>query len=126
TLLQAMENPVRYMEKDEKHLAKTIHKTGGLGTVATRADIIEKLFHNQYMEMRGKHIFITSKGRQLLDLVPDDLASPVLTAEWENKLSLIADGKMAKNEFITEMKNYAKEVVYEIKASDEKFKHDNL
>lgn len=126
TLLQAMENPVRYMEKDEKHLAKTIHQTGGLGTVATRADIIEKLFNNQYMEMRGKHIFMTSKGRQLLDLVPEDLASPALTAEWEKKLSMIADGKMSKNKFISEMKNYAKDVVNEIKSSDATFKHDNI
>src|SRR5699024_8139159 len=44
TLLQAMENPERYMESNEKHLAGTLHKSCGLGTVATRADIIEKLF----------------------------------------------------------------------------------
>ncbi len=126
TLLAAMENPVRYMEAGEKHLAGTINKTGGLGTVATRADIIDKLFHNQYMEMKGKHIFMTSKGRQLLDLVPKDLKSPALTAEWEQKLSLIEEGKLNKNRFISEMKDYAKEVVQEIKQSETKFKHDNM
>lgn len=126
TLLQAMENPVRYMEADEKYLAKTINKTGGLGTVATRADIIEKLFHNAYMEMRGKHIFITSKGKQLLDLVPEDLKSPALTAEWEQKLSLIAEGKLKKNHFIGDMKDYARELVQEIKQREATFKHDNL
>ncbi|MFB4167718.1 DNA topoisomerase III [Virgibacillus sp. JSM 102003] len=125
-LLQAMENPVRYMSSDEKHLAKTINQVGGLGTVATRADIIEKLFNNQLMEMRGKHIFITSKGRQLLDLVPEDLQSPALTAEWENKLGQIAEGKLDKNRFIKEMKSYAKDVVQQIKNSDETFKHDNM
>ncbi|WP_088052859.1 DNA topoisomerase III [Virgibacillus dakarensis] len=125
-LLQAMENPVRYMAKDEKHLAGTINKTGGLGTVATRADIIEKLFNSQYMEMKGKHIFITSKGRQLLDLVPEKLRSPALTAEWEQKLGAIADGKLKKERFIAEMKDYASEVVHEIKTSDAKFKHDNM
>lgn len=125
-LLQAMENPVRYMAKDEKHLAGTINKTGGLGTVATRADIIEKLFNSQYMEMKGKHIFITSKGRQLLDLVPEKLRSPALTAEWEQKLGAIADGKLKKERFIAEMKDYASEVVHEIKTSDTKFKHDNM
>ncbi|MEN1967439.1 DNA topoisomerase III [Lentibacillus sp. N15] len=125
-LLQAMENPVRYMAQDERHLAGTINKTGGLGTVATRADIIEKLFNGQYMEMKGKHIFITSKGRQLLDLVPEKLRSPALTAEWEQKLGAIADGKLKKDRFITEMKDYAKEVVHEIKASDATFKHDNM
>ncbi|MGY0692093.1 DNA topoisomerase III [Virgibacillus sp. FSP13] len=125
-LLQAMENPVRYMGKDEKHLAGTINKTGGLGTVATRADIIEKLFNSQYMEMKGKHIFITSKGRQLLDLVPEDLRSPALTAEWEQKLTAIAEGQLKKDRFIAEMKGYAKEVVHEIKTSDATFKHDNM
>src|SRR5699024_8146452 len=126
TLLQAMENPARYMESNEKHLAGTLHKSGGLGTVATRADIIEKLFNIGYMEMKGKHIFITSKGKQLLELVPEDLKSPALTAEWEQKLSLIEKGNLNKNKFIHEMKDYANEIVQEIKASDETFKHDNL
>ncbi|MFD1039765.1 DNA topoisomerase III [Virgibacillus byunsanensis] len=125
-LLQAMENPVRYMSSEEKHLANTINQTGGLGTVATRADIIEKLFNNMYMEMKGKHIFLTSTGRQLLDLVPEDLQSPALTAEWEQKLGQIAEGKLNKDRFISEMKGYAKDVVQEIKNSDEKFKHDNM
>lgn len=125
-LLQAMENPVRYMRQDEKHLAKTISKTGGIGTVATRADIIEKLFNSQLMELRGKHIFTTSKGRQLLGLVPEDLRSPALTAEWENKLGQIGEGKLNKKHFINDIKGYTKEIVHQIKTSDEKFKHDNL
>src|SRR5699024_7904721 len=83
-------------------------------------------FHNAYMEMKGKHIFMTSKGRQLLDLVPEDLKSPALTAEWEQKLGLIAEGKLQKNYFISEMKGYAKEVVQEIKQSDTTFKHANM
>ncbi|WP_163970665.1 DNA topoisomerase III [Oceanobacillus halotolerans] len=126
SLLQAMENPVKYLQSDDKTLAKTIHQTGGLGTVATRADIIDKLFNSMYMEMKGKSIYLTSKGRQLLDLVPEDLRSPALTAEWEQKLSRIAEGKHSKNKFIGEMKDYAKEVVHEIKNSDKGFKHDNL
>ncbi|MFD1362132.1 DNA topoisomerase III [Lentibacillus salinarum] len=125
-LLQAMENPVRYMSQDEKHLAKTISKTGGIGTVATRADIIEKLFNSQLMELRGKYIYTTSKGRQLLELVPEELRSPALTAEWETKLSQIAEGKLNKKHFINDIKGYTKEVVQQIKTSDETFKHDNL
>ena len=125
-LLKAMENPTRFMSLDEKHLAGTIHEVGGLGTVATRADIIEKLFHIAYMEMKGKHIFLTSKGRQLLELVPEDLRTPALTAEWEQKLGLIADGKLKKQQFIREMKSYSREIVQEIKASDAQFKHDNM
>ncbi|WP_067729048.1 DNA topoisomerase III [Oceanobacillus damuensis] len=125
-LLQAMENPVRYMNTEEKHLASTINKTGGIGTVATRADIIEKLFNNMYMEQKGKYIYLTSTGRQLLDLVPEDLRSPALTAEWEQKLALIADGKLKKEKFISEIKAYTTAAVNEIKNSDEKFKHDNM
>ncbi|PKM78985.1 MAG: DNA topoisomerase III, partial [Firmicutes bacterium HGW-Firmicutes-13] len=86
SLLSAMENPVKYMAGENKDLIKTIGETGGLGTVATRADIIEKLFNSFLIEKKGKHIFITSKGRQLLELVPDDLKSPALTAQWEQKL----------------------------------------
>ncbi|MHA6252852.1 DNA topoisomerase III [Oceanobacillus sp. CAU 1775] len=125
-LLQAMENPGRYMESKEKHLAGTLQKSGGIGTVATRADIIDKLFNSEYMELKGKHIFITSKGRQLLDLAPEGLRSPALTAEWEEKLTLIAEGKLNKNKFIAEIKDYAKEIVQEIKADDRKFKHNNM
>ncbi len=125
-LLQAMENPTRYMDQDDKHLTKTIHKAGGIGTVATRADIIEKLFNSQLMELRGKHIFTTSKGRQLLDLVPEELRSPALTAEWEDKLSRIEAGKLTKSEFVSDIKGYTKEIVQQIKSSEDTFKHDNL
>lgn len=126
TLLSAMENPVKYMSNESKDLIKIIGETGGLGTVATRADIIEKLFNSFLLEKRGKDIFITSKGKQLLELVPDELKSPALTAEWEQKLSYISKGSLNKNVFINDMKNYAKVVVEDIKKSEEKFKHDNM
>ncbi|WP_421663542.1 DNA topoisomerase III [Lysinibacillus telephonicus] len=127
TLLSAMENPVKYMGTQNKQLAETLKSTGGLGTVATRADIIDKLFNSFLIEKRGgKEIYITSKGRQLLDLVPEELKSPALTAEWEMNLEQIENGKLKKEVFISEMKNYTKEIVSEIKASDKKYKHDNI
>lgn len=126
TLLTAMENPAKYMGTQDKELAKTLDKTGGLGTVATRADIIEKLFNSFLMEKKGKDIYITSKGKQLLDLVPEDLKTPALTAEWEQQLEAIAKGKLNKNVFISEMKNYTKTIVSDIKKSEKKFKHDNI
>ncbi|MEH7335396.1 DNA topoisomerase III [Neobacillus drentensis] len=126
TLLSAMENPTKFMETKNKQLAETLKSTGGLGTVATRADIIDKLFNSFLIEKRGKDIHITSKGRQLLDLVPEELKSPALTAEWEQKLDQIAHGKLKKEVFISEMKNYTKEIVAEIKASNKKYKHDNI
>ena len=125
TLLSAMENPVKYMQGESKELIKTIGEAGGIGTVATRADIIEKLFNSFLIEKRGKDVFITSKGKQLLELVPEELKSPALTAEWEQKLGYISKGKLNKNTFISEMRKYAEEVVTDIKRSEEKFKHDN-
>ncbi len=127
TLLSAMENPGKYMGTQDKRLADTLKSTGGLGTVATRADIIEKLFNSFLIEKRGgKDIYLTSKGRQLLDLVPEELKSPALTAEWEMKLEQIAKGQLKKDVFISEMKNYTKEIVSVIKSSDKKYKHDNI
>lgn len=125
-LLKAMENPTKYMAADEKHLAKTLHEVGGIGTVATRADIIDKLINGQYMEIRGKYIHLTQTGKQLLDLAPEDLRSPALTAEWEKKLVEIEQGKLDKQTFITEIKAYTNKIVHEIKQMDATFKHDNV
>ena len=126
SLLSAMENPAKYMANESKELIKTIGETGGLGTVATRADIIEKLFNSFLLEKRGKHVFVTAKAKQLLELVPDEMQSPTLTAQWEQKLAAIAKGSLNKRAFIEEMRTYAKEVVQEIKNSDKAFRHDNL
>lgn len=126
SLLKAMENPARYMSGEDKKLIDTIGKSGGLGTVATRADVIEKLFNSFLIELKGKEIYTTAKGRQLLELVPVDLKSPALTAQWELKLEEIARGTLTKNNFVAEMKDYARLVVNDIKASDKTFKHDNL
>ena len=62
TLLSAMENPVKYMNDADKDLKKTIGQAGGLGTVATRADIIDKLFKSFVIEKKDKYIYTTSKG----------------------------------------------------------------
>ena len=125
TLLSAMENPVKFMKNADKELKRTIGETGGLGTVATRADIIDKLFNSFVIEKKDKYIYTTSKGRQLLDLAPVDLKSPVLTAEWEKNLNEIAKGNLQKNKFINEMIDYTKLIIKEIKNSDKKYVHDN-
>lgn len=126
SLLAAMENPVRFMQTKDAQAVKTLGETGGLGTVATRADIIEKLFHSFLMEKRGQEIYLTSKARQLLELVPEDLKKPELTADWEMKLSHIAKGKMKKEVFLKSIRGYTKEIVQEIKDGDGTFRHDNL
>ena len=78
------------------------------------------------MELRGKEIYITSKGKQLLELVPGDLKKPELTADWEMKLSNISKGKLQKDTFIQEIKEYTVDLIDEIKTGDGKFRHDNI
>ncbi len=124
TLLSAMENPHRYINVS-KEAAKTLGETGGLGTVATRADIIEKLFNSFVIEKKGKEIIPTSKGKQLMELVPKDLKSPLLTARWESQLDEIAKGKRDDHLFIKEMKNYSVALVEDVKCANSKFVHDN-
>ena len=126
TLLAAMENPVRYMESHDAKAVKTLGETGGLGTVATRADIIEKLFNSFLMEKKGNEIYLTSKARQLLELVPEELRKPELTADWEMKLGNIAKGKMKQETFLKEIRNYTCDIVDEIKTGQGTFRHDNL
>lgn len=125
TLLSAMESPQKYINI-EKDAAKTLNETGGLGTVATRADIIEKLFNSFVIEKKGKDIYPTSKGKQLIELVPKDLKSPLLTAKWESQLDQIAKGKRDDFSFIKEMKNYSVALVEDVKCGSSKFTHDNL
>lgn len=124
TLLSAMENPQKYTELS-KEASKTLGETGGIGTVATRADIIEKLYSTFYIEKRGKEIFPTSKGKQLIELVPEDLKSALLTAKWEKELELISKGKEDSRLFSSNMREYAVSLLKDVTGSKDKFIHDN-
>ena len=104
----------------------TAMEKGGLGTVATRADIIDKLFNTFLMEKKDKDIHVTSKGRQLLELVPEDLKKPALTADWEKELMAISEGRLKKDVFIRDIRGYTEEIVSEIRTGDGKFRHENL
>lgn len=126
TLIAAMENPVKFMDSRDKQVVKTLGETGGLGTVATRADIIEKLFSSFLLEKRGNELHITSKGKQLLELVPEDLKRPELTADWEMKLSKIAGGTLSRRVFMEEIQKYSIELTQQIKTGSGSFRHDNL
>jgi len=126
TLLGAMENPVAFLAESDQSLASQLKQTGGIGTVATRADIIEKLFNKFLVEKRGQDIHMTAKGRQLLDLVPADLKSPALTGDWEQKLAAIEQKKLSEKQFIAEIKDYTHRNVAAIKSSEANYKHDNL
>jgi len=123
TLLSAMESPGKFVEDEELREAL---KQGGLGTPATRAEIIEKLIHADYVERRGKELVPTGKGIQLINLVSSDLRSPELTAKWEQTLSEIARGKASRTKFMEGIREYTVKLVKEVAASEIKFKADNI
>ena len=124
TLLSAMEHPAKFVSS--KASKEILEDTGGLGTPATRADIIEKLFNVGYLELRGKSIYPTSKGIQLISLVPEVLRSPLLTANYETILKRIAEGKTKSDIFINDIINETKQLVKDVLNSNDTYKHDNM
>ena len=122
SLLSAMENPSKFI-KDRKMKE---YIGGGLGTPATRADIIEKLYSAFYIEKKDNVIYPTSKGMQLIDIVPSELKEPLLTAKWEMELEKIAKGQMKKENFLSGIRSYASELVKTVKSSQATYKHDNM
>ncbi len=122
TLLSAMENPAKFLQ--DKNMKGYIE--GGLGTPATRADIIEKLFSAFYVEKRGAFLYPTSKGIQLIQLAPADLREPLLTAKWEKELESISKAKAEKSKFIAEIKQYTLSLVENVKQNQQEYRHDNL
>ena len=123
TLLTAMEHPQGQVA--DRQLQKILQETSGLGTPATRADIIEKLFSSFYVERQGKTLVPTSKGIQLVDMAPADLRSAELTARWEDRLARIAKGQARDAAFVAEMRQYAAKLVRDVKASQASYTHDN-
>lgn len=116
------EPPSRYTEAD---LLGQMEKYG-LGTPATRAEIIEKIIDSEAVERVNGRFHSTAKGRQLIELVNDELKSPELTARWERKLELIAKGKADPEEFLKNIRKQTRALVKEIKTSDKTYKAPNL
>ena len=117
TLLSAMEHAGRLV--DDKSLKENL--TNGLGTPATRADMIEKLVQNRYVERDGKYLVPTAKGREVVRLSPLVLRSPELTGIWEGRLEKISKGKEDKEAFIRDIKKMAADLVSEVEKSKLKF-----
>ena len=123
TLLTAMESPGKYIEDEE---LREVMKGSGLGTPATRAEIIEKLFNTFYIERQGKEIVPTAKGFQLIELAPPSLRSPELTALWEQQLTDISRGKSSKGKMIASIRNDAGEMVKKVVQSSTEYKPTNI
>ncbi|AIQ62364.1 DNA topoisomerase III [Paenibacillus stellifer] len=98
----------------------------GLGTPATRADIIEKLVSSDTIERQGNQLHPTGKGKQLIELVSPQLRTPDLTARWESELERIARGQGKPEPFLQGIRGMAKELVAEVKNSGAEYKPHNV
>ena len=104
TLLSAMEGAGKLIDDEELREAMS---GKGLGTPATRAAIIEGLLYEKYLLREGRELIPTAKAFQLMTLLRglgvDELTSPELTGEWENKLAQMERGKITRDEFMREI-----------------------
>ncbi len=105
-LLSAMERAGSDSYSDDDDVEKK-----GLGTPATRAAIIETLVKRQYVERRGKQLIPTDKGIRVIDVVPEKVKSPAMTAEWESTLQKIARGEADDQQFLREMTDFTKQLI---------------
>ncbi len=117
TLIKVMETAGREIE-DEK--LKEVLKGKGIGTPATRAQIIETLIQRGYVKREGKALVPTKKGIELIDLLRKiglkELTEPTLTGEWEYRLKLIEEGKKPKEEFMGEVTGLTTNIVETIRS----------
>ena len=115
TLLKAMESAGRAMEDEE--LRETM-KDSGLGTPATRAATIERLKQVGYMHTIGKKLEIAPKGCAAIELIRgagvELLASPVMTGQWERRLSQIARDEASDDKFMEQVKQFARHIVEKV------------
>lgn len=131
---ELVEKPVFQVKKEltkapgrltESTLLQAMEKYG-LGTPATRAEIIEKLISSELMERKATKLSVSPKGRQLLTLVNPALVTPDLTSQWEKSLEKIAAGKLKKEIFLEQIKIETKKLVKEIKMSEQSYKDYSL
>lgn len=110
-------NEAALLSQMEKH---------GLGTPATRADIIEKLVSSDTIERQGSSLHPTGKGKQLIELVAPALRTPELTAKWEAELERIAKGQGKADPFLRGIRDMTKELVSGVKGSNAEYKPHNV
>ena len=108
TLLTAMETAGKTL--DDKELSDAM-KENGLGTPATRAQIIEVLIKRAFMERRGKSLEAMDKGIRLIEVVHPEVKSPAMTGQWEAYLKRIERGEAQLAPFLKGIEDYVREVV---------------
>ena len=108
TLLSAMEQAGKEDMPDDA-------ERQGIGTPATRAEIIEKLIKNGYVKRDGKKLVPNETGVSLVSVLHESLKSAALTAEWEQKLKQVENGKFSPDVFMNEIMQYVSDVIEKVK-----------
>ena len=113
TLLSAMERAgQRDAAPNSDFVGDTVQpERTGLGTPATRASIIEKLTKSGFIKREKKNLIVTDSGKDLISIMPDIVKSAALTAEWENSLSLMAQGKFTSEQFMADISRLTNEII---------------
>lgn len=114
TLLKAMKTIASTIA--DPGLRSALSGSSGLGTPATRAEVIKTLFERKYISRSGKKVKSTAFGQFVCDIVPDALKSPETTAVWELALSQIANGKMTLEAFMKMQEDFVTRIVNECRA----------
>ena len=114
TLLSAMETAGAEDMPDDA-------KRKGLGTPATRAATLEKLVSAGFVQRKKKQLISTEKGRNLIAVLPDNIKSPILTAEWESMLKQVEHGELSATSFMDQIADMSRTLVKEHTAPEKRF-----
>lgn len=109
TLIAAMKNAASYVT--DPQLKKVLRDNAGLGTEATRANLLETLFKREYLVKKGKTVISTPLARELIAALPETLTSPGMTALWEQSLDDIAQGRMTLAAFMQKQAQWTSHLV---------------
>ena len=93
----------------------------GLGTPATRAATLEKLVSAGFVQRKKKQLISTEKGRNLIAVLPDNIKSPILTAEWESMLKQVEHGELSATSFMDQIADMSRTLVKEHTAPEKRF-----
>jgi DNA topoisomerase-3 len=115
TLIAAMKNAASLVI--DPKLKKILRDNAGLGTEATRAEVITTLFKRGYLEKKGKTIRSTPLARELIAALPETLTSPGMTALWEQALDDIAEGRMSLDAFMQKQEAWTQHLVAKLRAN---------
>ena len=116
TLIAAMNSIAQYVENPQ--LKKVLKETSGIGTEATRANIIETLLSREYLKRQGKQLISTSKGRELIHRLPQSITNPATTALWEQILEDIAQGTSELTDFLDEQSDTLSGMLEQLKKKE--------